>query len=289
MMKRLLLKWLCVNSATLENIMNLEILFKPETYIKRPLPEFIFTPELADTFNEDMFLDLFKTDYFFMVFLLPFTEIDKFLHKVGFKQKEKSLYRNSIGFSLTLSVHLSKKHKTCYYLSTLNYPKMAKRMSFDLDFYNRIDVAYKNQDKIYSSDEYSIDFRSMVNMQKGSNNITSIHHNSDLFNLNHEELHTKDSLKSFADKLDYNIHRIEEEQLLSIMIDEKVYTNVSLFDVVYVIGSDESRVRSFMLSDIIQICGFSFDRMIGKSMEQFMNIENIFDKDELKVIEMTYI
>lgn len=269
--------------------MKLEQVFKTEDYIKKTLSEFVFTQEIADTFTESMFLDIFKLDYFFMVFLFPIADIDKFLDKVGFKRQERAFYKNSEDYTLTLSICTSARHKAGYYLSNLQYPEASKRMSFDLEHFNRIDVFYKSKDERYSEGTFPIDFGCIVTLDKDTPTIKSIHHSTDLFNLNHIELHTVNNLKTFAHKLDYNIHRIEEEQLSSISIDNQVFNNVSLFDVVYLITSDTDRVRSFTLSDIIQTCGFSFDRLIGNNMEHFMNIENIFDEDELKVIEMAYI
>lgn len=288
-MTRFLSKWLCVNIAKQEKFMKLEPLFKPEDYVKKPLTEYVITPEIAETLNEVMFLDMLKTDYFFMLFLLPLGDIDSFLNKLGFKRQERSVYKNSLGYHLTLSVRTSPKHKQGYYLSTLNYPDNVKRISFEFEHMYRIDIYYKSQDERYSEGTYPVDFNYVIKLDKETYNIISIHHSCDLFNLNHVELHTSNSLKTFAHKLDYNIHRIEEEPLSSITIDEQLFNNVSLFDVVYIITSETDRIRSFTLSDIVQTCGFSFDRMIGNNMEHFMNIENIFDEDELKVIEMVYI
>lgn len=269
--------------------MKFEELFNAEDYVKKPLTEYIFTQEIADTLTDSMFMDILKTDHFFMLFLFPISDIDTFLNKVGFYKSERLIYKHESGFLLIVSPYSSSRHKSGYYLSLLHYPDDGKRISFDFEYAYRIDVSYQSDDKQYSDGSYPINFEYIVKLDKDTHNIKTIKHSTGLFNLNHVELHTLDSLKTFAHKLDYNIHRIDEEQVSSITIDDKVFNNVSLFDVVYVTTYDDTRVRTFTLSDIIQTCGFNRDRMIGRNIEQFMSIENIFDEDELKVIEMTYI
>lgn len=295
-MKQLLLKWLYVNSATEKTMtyMKFEELFNVKDYVKKPLTEHIITQEFADTLTDSMFIDLLKTDHFLMLFLFPIGDIDIFLNKVGFNKSDRLVYKHESGFLLMVSTYLSSHKKKGYYLSLLNYPNDVKRMSFDFEHAYRIDVSYKSLDNQYSTGSYPINFEYIVTLDKDTPHtetytIKSIKHSTGLFNLNHADLHTLDSLKTFAHKLDYNIHRIDEEQVSSITIDDKVFNNVSLFDVVYIIAEDSTGVRTFTLSDILQICGFSMDRLVGRNIEHFMSIENIFNEDELKVIEMTYI
>lgn len=271
-----------------------EELFNVKDYVKKPLTEHIITQEIADTLTDSMFMNLLKTDHFLMLFLLPISEIDTFLNKVGFNKSDRLVYKHKSGFLLMVSTYSPFRQKKGYYLSLLHCPDEDKRISFDFEHSYRIDVSYKSKDKQYSTGSYPINFEYIVILDKETPHtdtymIKSIKHLTGIFNLNHEELHILDSLKTFADKLDYNIHRIDEEQLTSITIDDKVFNNVSLFNVVYVIDVDSNRVRTFTLADIILTCGFSLDRLIGLNIEQFMSIENIFNEDELKVIEMTYI
>lgn len=264
-------------------------LLNAEKYVKSDLPEYIFTADLVDKFSEQMFLDIFKQDYFFIALILSITDITEFFDKLGFKQIERLHYEHDSGFVLSISPYYSDRHKRGYYVSNLNYPNRNKQMLFELEHMYKIHVNYKSQHEKYSSGSYPIDFGYVVSLDEKTYNIKSIHHSSDIFNLNHVELHTLNSLKTFANKLDYNIHRIEEEPLSSITIDDNEFINVSLFDVVYMLTDEMDRVRSFSLSDIITNCGFSLDRMIGQNVEKFMNIENVFNEDELKMIEMVYI
>lgn len=274
--------------------MSLLNLFKVDDYLTKQLTEYVFTPEVAKIFTEQMFLDIFKEDCFFMIFQFPIGEIDAFLDGLGFKRSQRMNYTHVSGFSFDLSVYQNyqkARHEGGYYLSVLNHPDYKKRISFDFEHSHRIDVSYVHDDERYSSGNYNFRFGYSMRIDEGSYRIRSIHHTSNLFDLDHFEINTSDILRlaTFAQRLDYSIHRIEEDRFEFVVIDQQKFNDASIFNVLYSLTFEENRIRTFSLSDIILACGFSLDRLIGESIDKFINIENIFNSDELKVIEMTFI
>jgi len=259
-------------------------------YLNKQLTEYVITPELAKTFTEQMFLDIFQEDCFFMLFQFSIREVDIFLESLGFKREQRSVYTHDSGFSFDLSPYQKSRHECGYYLSLLNHPEYRKRIAFDFEHAYRINVSYVHDDERYSAGAYNFRFGYSMNIDEATYRIGSIYHTSNLFDLDHAEINTSDTLRTatYAQTLDYSIHRIEEERFEFVVIDDKRFENISMFDIRYALTFDENRIRSFSLADIIQVCGFSHERMIGESMDKFINIENIFNEDELKIIEMAF-
>jgi hypothetical protein len=271
--------------------MNLPNVFKSDDYLSKQLTEYVITPEVAKTFTESIFLNIFKEDCFFMVFQFPIGEIDTFLDRLGFKRSQRMSYTHVCGFSFDLSVYQKARHNGGYYLSVLNHPNYKKRISFDFEYACSIDVSYVHDDERYSSGDYNLRFGYSVTIDEASYRIRSIYHTSNFFDLDHVEINTSDTLRlaTFAQTLDYSIHRIEEDRLEFVVINDKKFENISMFNVRYALTFDDNRIRSFSLADIIQVCGFSHELMMSDSIDKFLNIENLFNEDELKVIEMTFI
>ena len=270
--------------------MNLLNVFKSDDYLTKQLTEYVITPEVANTFTESMFLEIFKDDVFFMVFQFPIDEIDTFLDGLGFKRNQRMNYTHVSGFSFDLSVYQKARHKGGYYLSVLNHPDYKKRIVFDFEHAYRINVSYVHDDERYSAGAYNFRFGYSMHIDEATYRIRSIYHTSNLFDLDHVEINTSDTLRTatYAQILDYSIHRIEEDRFEFVVIDDKRFENISMFDIRYALTFDENRIRSFSLADIIHVCGFSHERMIGESIDKFINIENIFNEDELKIIEMAF-
>lgn len=258
-------------------------------YTKKKLPTYIFDVEALKSLKEDILLDIFTKEIFFVAFLASITDVDNRLAALGFIQNDRGLYIHDSGFSLHVLLYSSKQFGKGYYISTLNYPNLIKRMSWNFDSNCIIDVSYQLSDPKYLFGDKMTTFEYTVNLNEKTYEIISINHTSNYFDGKAIELYSKDITPNAVERFNCNIHRIEENTFKSVSIDNVAFENVSIFDVLYLFTYDPIRVHYLTLSSIIKNCGFSVERMLGTSIEQFMDISDIFTPDELKVIEMTYI
>jgi hypothetical protein len=260
-----------------KQLIKLKKTFKIDEIISKSLLQCTINIHNYLQFTSEVFLNTLESDHLLITFNFTIETITKFLAKIDFVSEENLVYRHPAGFSITICPQFTKNTMlpALYYISDITQPDQQKTKMFDFNYGYKIEISERKN-------THSV--RTRINIDNDNLNITDISYMT--YTATNKHFKNK---SSFAYKLNCNAERIHENLFSSITIKDKVFKDLSLFDVTYVFADQPDNISFITLSDIIVSCGFPIEKMIGETYEHFMDVENIFNNDELKLIEMTYV
>lgn len=241
----------------------IDILSNP---IKSKVKEYIFDNKITFDCSEDQFLGILNQRFFFVVFKFSIIDIERFFHHVGFVKTDDLIFTHTSGVSI--SITLSSQG---YYISDLNINQRYIQFHYDDSCY--IHCAYNKT--TYKNLDYSVKF-------DDSTQIKSISY-SNLSLVSSEYKHT-----NIMELLNNNISHIHEYVLDSFIIDNRIIEHATISDVVYFMPKNDTFNHVISLSEILLTCQLNIDKLINIKVTDLLDIRNIFNEDELKIIEMTY-
>lgn len=244
-----------------------------ENPIKSKVKEYFFNEQSLSNCSEKDFLNILNQKYFFIIFQLSISKIENFLRSLNFVKKDDLLFTHASGVAFLLNLSCVNQDIKGYYISELKHG--VQRINFHWgDLYN-IHHAYNDKNLPVVNLDYAVKCDNL-------NQIKYISYvNIPPKNISHEN-------SNFIDLLNNNISHIYEYVFDSVIVDNKMMEDISIFDVVYFLPKNDAFHNVICLSELLLSCQFNINKLTNIDVKDLLDIQNILNEDELKIIEMIY-